>query len=178
MNQVSYGQAWHLWMSGQLPGGTELFGFSVFWWGRLGKRLVVVSGLIVVLDLVRESRLRAFGAPEMPLAKRVLFMERGRTNPFQYNFSFAVSNAVVGLAMIAILTHVLTNPGTTIVAKVVWIAATLVGALIAWIIVLLATRAVQVALARTLAKPRPQSILRWCAFALFLIGSHFDLLSS
>ncbi|MEU8818749.1 hypothetical protein [Actinoplanes sp. NPDC048796] len=50
-----------LWRSGDPMDPAALCGYSILWWGRLGKILQFAAGLTVVLDLAGPERLRGIG---------------------------------------------------------------------------------------------------------------------
>lgn len=66
--------AWRAWWSGASVGDYPLWGFDVTFWGRLGKGLQFLAGLVVILDLLSPNRLRARGAT----ARRELALSAAR----------------------------------------------------------------------------------------------------
>jgi hypothetical protein len=56
-----YLHAWKVWLSGRTTGGLVLAGHSLLYWGRLGKLLEFVAGLVVVFDFVDPERVRQRG---------------------------------------------------------------------------------------------------------------------
>lgn len=58
---ITYFEAWRLWFAGQLTGEHILFGQTVQMWGRTGKLLTFISGIVLVLDLVGKERVQRFG---------------------------------------------------------------------------------------------------------------------
>lgn len=58
------GQLWDLWsrwIAGQRLDETQLWGWSIITWGRIGKLLQFAAGLAVILDLIGPESLRNFG---------------------------------------------------------------------------------------------------------------------
>ncbi len=53
--------AWTLWSSEKLDDAHLLWGLEIFWWGRIGKLLQTFAVLTIVVEIVGEHRLRAFG---------------------------------------------------------------------------------------------------------------------
>lgn len=49
---LTVGEAWNLWWSGQQLTGHALYGVPVVWLGRSGKLLSFLSGGAIVLDIV------------------------------------------------------------------------------------------------------------------------------
>ncbi|MGI5503599.1 hypothetical protein [Lentzea sp. CA-135723] len=58
---VEWWELWTAWWSGRQVGQSQLVGWPVLYWGRLGKVLQFAAGLTVLLDLIGPDPLRAFG---------------------------------------------------------------------------------------------------------------------
>ena len=61
MNQVSLFEAWRQWLSGNLVHESVLWGFSILWWGRIGKIVQFAAALTIIADIIGPERLRLFG---------------------------------------------------------------------------------------------------------------------
>lgn len=57
MNNVTYFEAWKMWLSGESVSQFYLFGLSILWWGRFGKIVGLVAGLIVISEIIGPERL-------------------------------------------------------------------------------------------------------------------------
>ena len=53
--------AWSAWGSGHLRPDHELWGLSVFWWGRVGKIVALLSAFAIVAEFAGPARLRRIG---------------------------------------------------------------------------------------------------------------------
>jgi hypothetical protein len=56
--------AWQMWMSGQKLETCRLCSLwclDVIWWGRLGKIIALIAGLVVLLDIAGEDKIRKLG---------------------------------------------------------------------------------------------------------------------
>lgn len=59
---VSWVEAWRLWFSGKpLAAGTDLWGLSFTWWGRIGKILEFMAAYGVIVEIAGPKRLRKYG---------------------------------------------------------------------------------------------------------------------
>lgn len=58
---VSYSEAWSLWWSGELSPDTALWGWKLLYWGRLGKVVAASAGLVILIDIAGEERLKGLG---------------------------------------------------------------------------------------------------------------------
>ena len=54
-------QAWRFWFEGCPTGKLVLWGYQVFWWGRLGKVIELASALTIVAELIGSDKLHKFG---------------------------------------------------------------------------------------------------------------------
>lgn len=61
MNNVSYFDAWQLWLDGKDVSGYCLGGLEILWWGRVGKLVSFFSALAVIADIIGPQKLRQFG---------------------------------------------------------------------------------------------------------------------
>lgn len=82
-----YPRAWATWWDGGETGALPLGWLSVLWWGRVGKLLQFIAGLVVVLDLIGPEALRAFGqrAADRWRRTREFFRFRRLTRMWQLN---------------------------------------------------------------------------------------------
>lgn len=53
--------AWRHWFLGESLDPLYLWGISIFWWGRIGKVLEFAAGLTIVAEIIGPERLRRFG---------------------------------------------------------------------------------------------------------------------
>ena len=151
MADISYFEAWQMWMNGRSTLGNDLFGVPMIWLGRSGKIAAFVGGLAVVLDLVGTERLR-YG----PMILRT------------------VAVTFVGAIVAVVLTYV-----GIILAYIgsgsVFIVLILIRPLFAgWFRVMDRVRAWRLRLTPEELGDRS----RWVCFVLVVIGFHFDLLAS
>lgn len=61
MDEVSYFDAWSRWSA--LDDSLKhafLWGLQIGWWGRIGKALAFLAGLVIVLDIVGPQRVAAY----------------------------------------------------------------------------------------------------------------------
>ncbi|MEU8326380.1 hypothetical protein AB0C33_49125 [Nonomuraea sp. NPDC048881] len=151
MADISYFDAWGLWLHGRSTLGNDLLGLPMIWWGRFGKILSFVSGAAVVVDLVGPERLSRYGA------RLTRFMARRPSGgPF-----------IVGLVTGAAVALVEEQ------TEVPWYLGLLLGSMLGGAAGLLAVRA-----GRTLQDPELPMTLKWVSLGLFFVGFHFDLLAS
>ncbi|MCG5464853.1 hypothetical protein MED01_003112 [Micromonospora sp. MED01] len=54
-------ELFRLWIAGKETSDIHIFGLSMIWWGRVGKLLQFLGGLVVILDLIGPERLRNWG---------------------------------------------------------------------------------------------------------------------
>jgi hypothetical protein len=54
-------EAWSQWAAGTLSHDSHLWGLNILWWGRIGKVLELLSGAIIVADIMGPDRLRQYG---------------------------------------------------------------------------------------------------------------------
>ncbi|MEV1004731.1 hypothetical protein [Nonomuraea sp. NPDC050202] len=59
MADISYFEAWGMWLDGKSTLGNDLFGIPMIWMGRSGKIVAFAGGLTVILDLAGPDRLAA-----------------------------------------------------------------------------------------------------------------------
>jgi len=152
MADISYLEAWSIWLDGRSTLGHDLLGLSMLWWGRFGKILSFVSGAAVIVDLIGPERLSRYGERLTRFVGR-----RGGVLPG------AVTGAATAVGVIAV-TEIIGGPGL-LQAALVMVFGTAAGSLVMQV-----SRAVQ--------HPEFPSATRWLSLALFVIGFHFDLLAS
>ncbi|GAA3196017.1 hypothetical protein GCM10010486_76960 [Nonomuraea roseoviolacea subsp. carminata] len=148
---ISYLDAWGMWLDGRSTLGHDLLGLPLLWWGRFGKILSFVSGATVVVDLVGPEKLSRYGE------RLARFMAR---KPSRNTF-------VVGL---------LTGGAVVLVAEpigVPWPVEFVLGTTLGGAAGLLAFR-----LGSALQDPELPMATRWVSLGLFVLGFHFDLLAS
>lgn len=60
MSEVDLLQAWQEWQKGEVK-DLILYGKQIFWWGRVGKVLELVSATMIIAEVIGSERLRRFG---------------------------------------------------------------------------------------------------------------------
>ena len=58
---MGLGDAWTLWLHGQLSPTLTLWGVKIFWWARFGKALQVIAGITILAEIIGAENLRKFG---------------------------------------------------------------------------------------------------------------------
>jgi hypothetical protein len=58
---VSFFEALSVWSTGRSTDTLVLFGLSMVWWGRIGKILQVIGGVLVVSEIIGEERIKEYG---------------------------------------------------------------------------------------------------------------------
>ncbi len=58
MADISYFDAWRMWLDGKSTLGSSMFGLPMIWWGRTGKITAFISAMIIVVDIAGPERLR------------------------------------------------------------------------------------------------------------------------
>lgn len=61
VQSLSYWEAWGRWWAGESLAGTVMWGQQMLFWGRMGKLVQFVGGLVAVLDIVGAERVEAWG---------------------------------------------------------------------------------------------------------------------
>lgn len=151
---ISYFEAWQLWLDGRSTIGNDLLGLPMIWWGRAGKILSFISGAAIVVDLLGSEKLARYGARVTWLVqKRVLGLNLGPM----------LAGAFTAIPAIAITDHI----------GMPWLTQALL------VIVLGIGAAILLAAAgEAMTDARLAMVTRWASLALFVIGFHFDLLAS
>ncbi len=65
-----YFDVWAVWLDGKPTSGLVLWGWQVLWWGRAGKVLLFLAGLIAVVDVIKHSWLGDLGSSLLDRARR------------------------------------------------------------------------------------------------------------
>ncbi|MEQ4726059.1 hypothetical protein [Nonomuraea sp. B19D2] len=151
MADISYVEAWGMWLEGKSTLGNDLLGLPMIWWGRFGKIRSFISGAAVIVDLLGPERLSRYGDRWAALIAR-----RSVAAP-----------AVSGFAAGATVTLITNEIGTHQLLQ-----AALGGAFGG------AAALLVVSIGRTLRHPEFPSATRWVSLGLFFVGFHFDLLAS
>lgn len=151
MADISYLDAWGMWLAGGSTLGNDLLGLSMIWWGRLGKVLSFVAGAAVVVDLLGPERLSRYGDRMTLLVAR-----RPVLAPF-------IAGGVTAFGLTAVTDHIGMH----------WLLQMLLGMTFGGAAGLLTA-----GIGRALRNPELPSMTRWVSLALFLVGFHFDLLAS
>ncbi|WP_440103757.1 hypothetical protein [Streptosporangium sp. H16] len=163
MSDISYFEAWSMWLDGKSALGNDLAGMPMIWWGRFGKIGAFVGGMTVVLDVIGPERIREFG------------VRIRHADPFgEQPYLFPAGQIIAALGAVAFIVAVLTGGGsmdlrTWLVIMVCWASA-----------LTLVFRLDRIAklVASVLENPLPERIIRWVAVLLLVVGFHFDLLAS
>jgi hypothetical protein len=173
---ISYYEAWGMWLDGRSTLGNDLFGVPMIWWGRLGKISAFVGGATILLDIAGAERLRQ-------VASRVRQRKGGTEIGIGILASFVAWLGV--LYLWAQVTSTIDSTAPNSVLRILGIT----GAVIAYMAVVIAVcfgtviaGAVALwkaadGLAAVLEHPRAVH-LRVSAGLLLLFGFHFDLLAS
>ncbi|MEV4356530.1 hypothetical protein [Nonomuraea sp. NPDC049625] len=155
MADISYFDAWQLWLQGRPTIGSDLFGVPMLWWGRTGKILSFVAGTVVIIDLVGVEKLARYGE------RLVGFMAaRITVRPFVVGL-FA---GMIAAAFTVVVTGPMGNDSQLrygLVLAVGNVSGGLAGVI-----------------GYALQHPKFAPAARWMSLGLFLIGFHFDLLAS
>ncbi|WP_431927928.1 hypothetical protein [Nonomuraea jabiensis] len=155
MADISYFDAWQLWLQGRPTIGYDLLGIPMLWWGRTGKILSFVAGTVVVIDLIGVEKLSRYGE------RLVRFMTaRVTVRPFVVG----LVSGMIAAAFVIVVTGPMGNDSL----------------LRSWIVLAIgsATGGLTAVIGYALQHPRFASAARWASLGLFLIGFHFDLLAS
>jgi hypothetical protein len=75
MRDVTYWQAWSLWLDGKPTTDLRMWGEPMLVWGRVGKVLQFLGALTVIVDIIGPDRLRRFGQDlrsETGVVRRIL----------------------------------------------------------------------------------------------------------
>lgn len=60
VEQLSYVEAWSRWYSGAVVTEDYLWGIQILWWGRCGKIVALISGLLIIVEIIGPARLQDF----------------------------------------------------------------------------------------------------------------------
>lgn len=159
-------KAWELWFQGKdIKGdGDFVWGLSLIWWGRIAVAAGFLGGLIIILDIIGEDRLKNFG-----LKRWRAWDEPGPT----------VLDWLADLAPLVIL------PG--IFLAILWLEISLssnplfrdVGAALASAIAAyLALTVISLFLYKVLAENKGMKYARLFALLMLVVSAHFTLLTS
>jgi hypothetical protein len=169
---ISYFDAWSMWLDGRSTLGNDLLGVSMLWWGRGGKIMAFVGGLTVVLDLVGPERIRKFSggaAGKMKLFDGTALAVGGLTILFVCGITFeAISLVVIALRHFGIETI---SDETAQMFALVPLAVSLVA------LPAVSEGALR-GVARVLENRHLEPVVRWLAMVVAAVGFHFDLLAS
>lgn len=169
---LSYFEAWQLWMSGKSTIGNDLFGISMIWWGRGGKIVAFLAGLTVVLDAVGPERIRHWSE-----SRREFELSRSKT----WRRAFYATLVFIGAWEVFSLPVYWNFPMSREV-RLTWQTISAISGLVMLLCLTAVTPRVarfSVRLfARLLERPVTERVIRWSAIVLFVIGFHFDLLAS
>lgn len=152
---IGYLEAWRLWFAGQqVPGDALLWFMSLRWWARAGKIATFLGGTTVVLDIIGPERLRKVAE---------------RRNEIELGLSLYTVFPVVGGILLTLFVFL-----RELILPVVVVGVALLARFAVW----LARAKLVMFIVHTLDNSRPAQLYRWIAVGMFLVGFHFDLLSS
>jgi hypothetical protein len=59
--EITFSEAWKLWLSDNLSADAVLWGISIFWWERIGKVMQFLGATTIVADIIGPEKIRKFG---------------------------------------------------------------------------------------------------------------------
>ena len=59
--EITFSEAWKLWLSDNLPADAILWGISIFWWERIGKVMQFLGATTIIADIIGPEKIRQFG---------------------------------------------------------------------------------------------------------------------
>ncbi|MEV4165609.1 hypothetical protein [Nonomuraea dietziae] len=168
MANISYFEAWGIWLDGKSTLGNTLFGIRMIWRARVGKITAFLSGMVVVLDLIGPDRLRRFGH------------HASKVDAEGSRFVFCLISGVAIYAMFAaFLIPAIQEwgifPGNRGSVAVI---AGAPGCLLALLALVGGFKPLVQGFASLLEPPRFEPMVRWLSVAGVLLGFHLDLLAS
>jgi hypothetical protein len=187
---VTWLQAWWHWWhptAGMALGDLILWGYRILWWGRLGKLMEFMAGMLVVVDVVGPTRLKAFGDSMHSWFDTRATFEKVRRLVAWRNDSVSNDLKVTGLfcfLIIAIAASVISNNGAFAYFAVglflylfsaVFIA---LGGLLAFVSGWLLDSILIEPMAWILRHSDAERWVKALSAILILVGFHFDLLAS
>ena len=206
MQSVSYWDAWSFWWSGQKVDEMQMWGLSLLWWGRIGKLLQFIGGLIVIFDLIGSVKLN--NAAEK-VSRRAQRMRHSASRHFEGHDEThnerrqsridKIDRFLVNVLTIAILSimawiavrhfnliEILFRPSDErhpldYLLKIPAIIALIIaflGAMSLSRVLISAAHLPLLALAWLFDSNRPGHPARWIAFFVVVVGFHLDLLAS
>lgn len=135
-------ELWEIWLSGKVPETATLWGKEIYFWGRIGSSIQLVTALFIIAQFIGAERIRSFGQSlnNLPALKaafqvgknkmreigRLLRMSIGQSNRSspeytqQVNFSTSTgSTLIAGHVGSAFVTLLLTG----LISWFVWLSA-------------------------------------------------------
>jgi len=178
MQAVSYWEAWTLWWSGAKTDNTVLLGWPMLYWGRSGKCLQYLSGLIILIDLVGPSRLSKLATRVATRTKRASDTAKrpsSRYIPLFTGILFlaAVSSSVYFIAFVRGEEY----SDSPLIKLSIILAIPLIVFYVIWHLLMIADKIVRPAV-WVMEAGKSTHPARWVAFMVFTIGFQFDLLAS
>lgn len=192
--------AWAQWFHGvQIP-MLDLWGHKVFWWGRIGKLLQLFAALLVLLEIIGADKLKEMAASARKNSSNMV----GDKNVIKALFDDSATNStyvigiVVAIAVIVVICiygAVMDKPASAETVEhtvlfwigfwVLFVIAAVIGTIIFFAVLYGLTALVTylvsyvlTAIAWVLNKSAVDRFGKTIALILFLIGFHFDFLSS
>jgi hypothetical protein len=170
VQSVNLWEAFCLWWDGKSLSGLSLWGVPFLILGRIGKVMQYTGGLVAVLDLIGENRLREG-------AKKVANFSSRFARIWKYIGVWGAAAASVLVTIVAFIS-LLNQLG---LHGVVIAVAVLLAGILATAIINLALLRIDKILSpvfRIFSNQHPRHPVRWIAFGILTIGFLLDLLAS
>jgi hypothetical protein len=166
---VTYFEAWARWANGD-PSLKDavLWGMRILWWGRIGKGLAFLSGLVLIVDIIGPERIHDF-------SKRSA-VKVGKYFPLAIG---ALALATMGLVAVNMvgdsdISRLANGDGPFDEAALLIPPVTII---VAFVIFLL-SGGIGNATMRVMKNPKLVAIVRLASLTSFASGFHFDMLAS
>ncbi|MEV4285697.1 hypothetical protein AB0K40_09335 [Nonomuraea bangladeshensis] len=178
MADISYFEAWVMWLDGRSTVGNDLFGVPMIWWGRAGKIAAFAGGLTVVLDLAGPDRIAAASRRIKSALESLMGALIGYVPTGILVLIVLALNAWADEPLVDWLPDVPVGGGVLdLVVSIVFVAVIMSVTLGGSWLVIVGMLALMRRAARLLSDPR-MLVLRVSAVLAICIGFHFDLLAS